>query len=283
MRAPARPATLPGRPPALWWAALLTGLARSLYPPRCVLCARAGADFCSACSASLDAGLEPACPQCAAQVPGLSGSAPAIACGACQRDRPAFDACIAAAVYAAPFDQLIVALKYRARLAYAPLLAQRLAERCTVSAQPAPDLLVAMPLARERLAERGFNQAEALARPLARQLGLPLVAGLQRVRATLAQASLDVTARRQNLRDAFAVTLPLATRVAGAHVGVVDDVMTTGSTLHEVARLLKRHGARRVTGLVIARTPRATALHSVAPHALACGAPSTQPVTAHEG
>lgn len=116
-----------------------------------------------------------------------------------------------------------------------------------------PQALLAVPLHTGRLRQRGCNQALELAKPLARAFGLPLpVQGLHRVRATLAQSELDAGARRRNVRGAFAVSR--GARLPD-HVAVVDDVMTTGSTLAECARMLKRSGVQRVDVWALARAP----------------------------
>jgi predicted amidophosphoribosyltransferase len=113
-------------------------------------------------------------------------------------------------------------------------------------------VLCPVPLGPRRLAGRGFNQALEMARPLAGALGVPLQARLlARPRDTPAQSTMTPVARKLNVRRAFVVEGD----VDGKHVGVVDDVMTSGNTLHEVARILKRAGAARVTNLVFARTP----------------------------
>ena len=115
---------------------------------------------------------------------------------------------------------------------------------------------MSLPLMRPGLRERGYNQAWELARRLARELNLPAQAdGLQRWRDTPAQTTLDAAARRANLRDAFLVHPGLAGRLAGRHVALVDDVMTTGATLATTAELLLRAGAREVSAWVLARTP----------------------------
>ena len=110
-----------------------------------------------------------------------------------------------------------------------------------------------MPLSRQRLAERGFNQAHEIAKPLARAWQLPLMAdACVRVRDTEPQSSLSLDRRQDNMRGAFAVKRQDV--IKGAHVLVVDDVMTTGHTLDTLAACLKRHGATRVTNIVFART-----------------------------
>jgi ComF family protein len=119
-----------------------------------------------------------------------------------------------------------------------------------------PTLLTAVPLGRQRLAARGFNQALEIAKPLSRLLGTPLPAqAVCRLRDTQAQAQLHLKERHDNLRHAFSVTPEAIAQVRGQHVGVIDDVITTGETLNELAATLKRFGAVRVTNLVFARTP----------------------------
>ena len=160
-----------------------------------------------------------------------------------------------AADYAAPVDQLLLQLKFGGRLALAPLFAQLL--RDAVLQRPGftlPALLCPVPLGPRRLAERGYNQALEIARPLARSLGVALHPRLAcRVRETAAQSGVTPERRRHNIAGAFAI--PDMALVQGRHVGVVDDVMTSGATLNELAATLKRHGAARVSNLVFARTP----------------------------
>ncbi|HEY0504336.1 MAG TPA: ComF family protein, partial [Lysobacter sp.] len=157
----------------------------------------------------------------------------------------------AACVYAAPIDRLLLRFKFHHHLAAGGLLAQLMAQ--ALASAPRPDALMAVPLHRARLRRRGYDQALELARPLARALQLPLRDDLlRRVRATPAQSRLDAGARRRNLRDAFAVRggveLP-------AHVALVDDVMTTGATVHAAAAALHRAGVARVDAWVCARVP----------------------------
>jgi ComF family protein len=178
-----------------------------------------------------------------------------VVCGACLADPPPFDATIAAVDYAAPLDQLVLQLKFGARLALAPWFARVL--RDAVLARPGldlPELLCPVPLGHERLVERGFNQALEIARPLAGALGVALHPRLlERTLDTAAQSGVTPLERARNVRGAFAVADP--DLVAGRHVAVVDDVMTSGHTLAELAATLKRFGAARVTNLVFARTP----------------------------
>lgn len=181
-----------------------------------------------------------ACPVCA--LPTAAGDV----CGHCLRRPPAFDATRAAFDYAFPVDVLVQALKYRHRLTLARFFADRLA--LPVGA----DLIVPMPLHPRRLLGRGFNQAVEIARPLARNAGVPMdVVHVIRVRDTPAQAQLGREARASNLRGAFACDR----RLDGMTVVVVDDVMTSGASLDAVARCLKACGAARVENRVVARTP----------------------------
>jgi ComF family protein len=179
-------------------------------------------------------------------------------CGACLNAPPAFDATVVACDYRAPADRLVLALKFAAGLALAPWFARMLEEALARSpAAGLPDLLVPVPLGAMRLAGRGYNQALEIARPLARSLGVELAGAIvARWRETAAQSLLHPDERRQNVRGAFIVRGHDRDTLRGLHVGVVDDVMTTGETLDEIAALLKRHGAVRVTNLVFARTMR---------------------------
>ncbi|NUO77036.1 MAG: ComF family protein [Lysobacter sp.] len=118
---------------------------------------------------------------------------------------------------------------------------------------PTSTVLIAVPLSRARLRQRGYDQARELARPLARALGLPLLDdALRRLRDTAPQSSLDGLARRRNLRGAFAAAFPAA---PPARVLLIDDVMTTGATLHAAATALRRAGVPRVEAWVCARVP----------------------------
>jgi ComF family protein len=177
-------------------------------------------------------------------------------CADCIAEPPPFDATFALADYRAPLDTLAVGLKFRARLMLAREFAQRLARLAQDAWQNQsdwPDVIAPVPLAGQRLTERGYNQAWQIARPLARALDVRSDATLlQRVIHTAPQSRLDLDARRLNVGNAFRV----APAVRGLHVGVVDDVMTTGATLEALARTLKAAGARRVTNFVALRTPK---------------------------
>ncbi len=179
-------------------------------------------------------------------------------CGQCLAQRPAYDSTTVACDYMAPLDQLVLSLKFGQRLPVAAALANLLAAsvKKTVPPPEIPDLFIPVPLSRERLAERGFNQALEIARPLAKALNRPISPNLlHRVRHTTAQSLLHPDQRHENIMHAFSPNRRYKDKIVGQHIGVVDDVMTTGATLHEIAACLKRHGAGRVSNFVFARTP----------------------------
>jgi ComF family protein len=216
---------------------------RTLLGQDCVLCGgRSGGDFfCAGCAADLPRP-DGACPQCAGPSPGGER------CGACLTQSPPFDATVAVWRYEFPVDRLVQALKYGQRLALADGFGEALAAR--VGARRV-DAIVPMPLARRRLAERGFNQALEIGRHVARRTGIGLEPQLvERVRETAPQTDLPHDARAANVRGAFACVGDVAART----LAVVDDVMTTGASLEELARTLKRAGASRVENWVVART-----------------------------
>jgi ComF family protein len=176
-------------------------------------------------------------------------------CGRCLRHAPDYDATLVAADYALPFDSLVLQLKFGARLAHARLFGELLADAALARESfVKPALLCPVPLGPERLAERGFNQALEIARPLGKRLGIAVDAHcVVRVVDTKAQSLLHASARRRNIAAAFSVTE--RAQIEGRHIGVVDDVMSSGETLQELAATLKRYGAARVTNIVFARTP----------------------------
>lgn len=237
---------------------LVSSLA-SLLPSTCALCQANAADaLCPSCRHHYFAATQSACRCCAlplAEAEFRSGSTSL--CGHCLTAPPAFDATIAACLYAAPVDQLVRDLKFGGQLALAPLMARLLTQAMEqLPPEARPDVLCVVPLGRQRLQERGFNQALEIARPLARVLTSPLLPRLlQRSRDTIPQALLPLAQRQHNLQHAFSLEKKHALSVSGLHVGVIDDVMTTGATLNATARLLKQSGAARVSNLVFARTP----------------------------
>ena len=233
---------------------------QALLPAACALCGGPCAQvLCLPCRQQFFPASGPRCFQCANPLPAETPPArvPVALCGRCLATPPAYDATLAAADYAAPVDQLVLQLKFSGRLALAGLFAQLL--RDAVLERPdfiLPDLLCPVPLGPARLAERGFNQALEIARPLAKAIGVGLYPTLAaRVHETQAQSLVTPDQRQRNMAQAFVVTPGALLLVRGLHIGVVDDVMTSGQTLGELAATFKRYGAARVTNLVFARTP----------------------------
>ena len=218
----------------------------SLLAQDCLLCQAASGEqlLCQACARELPWAAS-ACPRCA-----LAGAGN-VECGACLSARPHYDASRAAFVYTYPVDVLIQSLKYGGQLALAGLFARQMHR--DIGRALGVDLILPLPLHPLRLAERGFNQAAEIAKVLSRLTGIAMDARLGlRVRNTAAQAALPWHERAANMRGAFACDGELA----GLRIAAVDDVMTTGATLDEFARTLKRSGAARVENWVVARTPR---------------------------
>ena len=211
-----------------------------LFGGSCYLCRGAAADLlCAACDADLPRLAGPRCPRCALDSP--RGEL----CGRCLSEAPHYDATVAVLAYEFPADALVHALKFRGELALGAFLGKEMARR--VSAVEI-DFVVPVPLSAARLRTRGYNHAAEVARHLLPgKLDLALC---ERSRDTPPQIDLPFAERRRNVRGAFRCTRALA----GASVAVVDDVMTTGATLNELARTLKGAGAARVVNWVVART-----------------------------
>ena len=223
-------------------------LQRWLLPLRCLLCGAPGAngaDLCADCASELPRNVS-CCARCA-----LPLALPAALCGECQRRLPSWDAAWAPFRYAWPLDRLESRFKFGRDLAAGRVLAAQWQTQPRTLELPA--LILPVPLHQGRLRQRGYNQALELAAPLAKAFGVLIRPDLlQRIRATPAQTELDAVTRRRNLRGAFALregaTLP-------AHVAIVDDVMTTGATLAECARVLRRAGVQRIDVWALARAP----------------------------
>lgn len=229
------------------WAQLLT----TLLPPRCLLCggeASRELSLCAGCLADLPQNTC-CCSRCA-----LPLEHAAAQCGVCLKHEPPFASAWAPFRYGHPLDLLEARFKFHRDLAAGRLLSTLMIESARRQLTgPMPECLVCVPLHRERLRERGYNQALELARPLAKALGMPLLAhALIRTRSTSAQTGLDGKARRRNLHNAFAVA---ADAVLPTHIAILDDVMTTGTTLRECARVLGSAGVERVDVWALARAP----------------------------
>ena len=218
---------------------------RMLPAQPCLLCGAPSQSglCCAACDAELPRLTGKHCPICALPTP--AGDV----CGECLKQPPAFDHTVAAFSYNFPLNKLIQSLKFRDHLILVNYLADAVVKRVSTM----PDCLVALPLHPLRLRERGFNQSMLLARRISRRLDIPLLAhACERVRNTPPQSSLPWKERDKNMRQAF--TCKPDADVRGKHVAIVDDVMTTGASIGELAHALKLAGAREVSAWVVART-----------------------------
>jgi ComF family protein len=231
-------------------AGVLTAL---LWPRRCVLCwaDTKRADLCVGCAQDLPLNRE-CCRQCA--VPLGEGAELTLICGACSRRTPAFDTSFAPFRYAYPLDRMIQRLKYARELSMGRVLAHRFAEQLVATrTEPWPDAIVPVPLGRVRYLARGYNQAIELAQQMRGHITVPLRTDwVERARETSEQAALAREERQKNVRGAFA----MSQQPDCAHVAILDDVVTTGSTVNEVAKVLRKAGVTRIEVWAIARAGR---------------------------
>ncbi|MBK5939343.1 hypothetical protein CCR96_08760 [Halochromatium roseum] len=250
-----------------------------LYPPTCVLCGAPGAagrDLCAGCHADLPL-LGPHCARCAQPFSGRehqsgeSGSEAAGICVRCQHQPPPYERCAAAFRYEDPLPTLVGGIKFQSKLnlirLLGDLLADSLADSLTGSLTDSltaaladesqhpgcetPDAILPVPLHPQRLRVRGYNQALELARVVSRRLAIPINhCCCRRRRATHAQSELNERLRFSNILGAFEVTSAVPRRIA-----ILDDVVTTGATVSELARVLKQAGCERIDIWALARTP----------------------------
>jgi ComF family protein len=228
-------------------------LADLAFPPRCVACSgpawtgEAGDPLCGDCLGGLDDPGE-RCPRCARAIGPGQGASP---CAGCREEELRLDGAVAAWSYGGVARGLVVALKYGRVVSASRPLARGLAGALLARGIPG-DLVVPVPASARRRRERGFDQAEEIARRVARALGIGLaIRGLVRVRHTPPQAGLSRSARRRALRGAFRAR---TRSVEGRCVILVDDVLTTGSTVRASSLALRRAGALAVTAAVACRT-----------------------------
>lgn len=201
--------------------------------------------ICSGCTRAVMS-REKVCPLC-----GLPAAQDNIACGRCLQNPPPWQRLLAVSNYAPPLSPLVHQFKFFPRPEIARALARLMLLVVRDKVRPAPDILLSVPLHARRKWRRGFNQSDLLCRPLSRWLQCGYVPdGLCRLRATSVQHHLSARSRKQNVKNAFRLELP----VAGRHIAVVDDVVTTGSTVAEISRLLLRRGAASVQIWCLCRT-----------------------------
>ncbi|MDH5444365.1 MAG: ComF family protein [Gammaproteobacteria bacterium] len=217
-----------------------------LYPPTCVLCNTSGhsdLDICPACVDSL-ARINSPCPSCGMPLEASEHSH----CGSCLQLPPPFQSTHSPFYYEPPLVKLVTDFKFNNQLKMARVFAGLL--RKTLADRDKPDCIIPVPLHRRRLQERGYNQSLEIARLLGKTLGIPVDYRLcQRTRHTPPQTGLDAKQRRRNMKNAFGLTAKCHYR----HVAILDDVITTGNTVSELAGLLRKNGVEKVEVWSVAR------------------------------
>lgn len=236
---------------------LCTALLDFILPPLCHICHSFIPDagklhICPTCRERLPLVLSPICTLCGIPFSSAGGDH---RCGACINNPPHFDVARAPFLYEGAIRELIHSFKYDRRTHLRYPLAILAMESAQAFMTYSPQLVIPVPLHKSRLRQRGFNQAVLFGKMLSQGLSLPMVPdALTRIRPTEPQINLNAADRHLNVRGAFAVKRPAA--VAGKQVLLLDDVMTTGSTMDECAKELKRAGAVAVVAATIARTAR---------------------------
>ena len=234
-------------------------LKHALFKQNCILCSQTIEQnknappsihaLCRPCLDDLPWHPKTSCPQC-----GLSSNS--IVCGGCLNSPPDFDATSAAFLYAYPVDAMMLRYKYGNMLSLGDALGEFLAEKVNVEDYLRNiDLVIPMPMHPQRLKQRGFNQALEIAKVLTKNSKQKLdYKSVQRQTLTPPQASLPLKARVKNIKGAFKVNTDRLDKLQGKRIAIIDDVMTTGASLNELAKTLKKAGASHVECWVIART-----------------------------
>ncbi|MDR3477182.1 MAG: ComF family protein [Gammaproteobacteria bacterium] len=232
----------------------LSRLYEWFFPRTCILChypSKAAEDLCEPCFLSLPI-LHESCIQCAKNLPHTSLTD--LVCGKCQHSPPPFDRTYALFTYQSPITKLIMELKFHERLVNAKVLGDLLAKTIQhqwYTHQTLPEIILPIPLHNKRLKKRGFNQALEIARPIGKRLHIPIdTQGCLRTKHTEAQAQLALKKRTHNIKNAFYIRGDYTNR----HVAILDDVTTTGHTISEFSKALKKAGARRIDVWCCAKT-----------------------------
>jgi ComF family protein len=222
------------------------------FPGFCLVCGRkatGGRDLCSRCAAGLAHNHTP-CRCCALPLP--ETSQPGSCCGECQNHQRPYDKVTAPYLYEGEIRHLHRAFKFHRKLSAGRLLSDLLCDAIEARGETTVQLLIPVPLHPSRVRQRGFNQAMEIARIASGRFGIPVDQScIRRTAATAPQSGLTKRERIENIRGAFAMKRP----VRAEQVAIIDDVMTTGMTIEQVARVLRLHGVRRIDAWVVARRP----------------------------
>ncbi len=217
-----------------------------ILPHTCILCHRKSdqrMDLCSACESELPF-IAHACPYCGLPIP-----ANALACGQCIKQPPLYDHTFTLFTYQSPITKLIYDLKFNRKLVNAKVLGDLMAKQLKITKKP--DCLIPIPLHNKRLRARGFNQALEIARPIAKKFKIPInFTSCKRIKHTDAQAMISKKKRKKNIKNAFAIDANFQAH----HVVIIDDVVTTGQTVLEFARVLRKNGIQKIDVWCCART-----------------------------
>ena len=220
---------------------MLKRILQAIYPATCILCGFPGAkdrDLCDACAGDIIINSS-ACKSCAIPLP---VSADQQLCGQCLQKPPLYDSAWSPFVYAQPLEWMIQQIKFNSRLSYTRVLSDLMMSRLPVM-ETRPDCIIAVPLHARRLTQRGFNQSLEIIRPLASHLNIPVDnKSCRRKKHTLPQSGMDAKQRRKNIKGVF----EFENKKDYQHIMLFDDVITTGSTVNELSRLIKRQGVKRI-------------------------------------
>ncbi len=223
-----------------------------LLPHQCPLCLEQCSSYiCRACNASTPR-IEHACSVCA--LPLTAATSPAI-CGECLTKTPYFDRAFCAVEYSPSCAALINSFKRKKTLAAGKYLSRLLAEKITreTNNDALPELLVPVPIHRLTYLDRGFNQAQFIARELSRKLKVPNAKLVEKIRSTKKQKTLSRRERENNLKGSFRIK---KSADIPKHIALIDDVITTGATSNYLSKLLKKSGAKKIEIWALARTPK---------------------------
>lgn len=234
---------------------LFHGIEKIFIPYRCILCLEASdqrRDLCRQCQNTLPV-LSHSCEQC-----GIVLSDKTQKCGQCIHCSPYFDNTEVIFDYTMPVAHWLKQFKFHKKGLYARILCEifveQLRQKINEYPEKKPQLLLPVPLHWKRLVGRGFNQTQIIAQHISQQLQIPIIKNhlVKRLKSTFPQSSLNQHNRRQNLKNAFSLKNPLKFQ----HIAIVDDIMTTGNTANELAKILKKNGVARVSVWILARAMR---------------------------